>query len=55
MIDLEDVLLAISVLALIVGLGMIYLPLALILPGGGFVGWAVWRRWGPGLIRGRRR
>lgn len=44
MIELEDILLAISVVALVVGLGMVYLPLALILPGIGFIGWAAWRR-----------
>jgi len=47
MIELEDILLAISAAALIVGLGMVFLPLALIIPGAGFLGWAAFRRWQP--------
>lgn len=43
-VEFEDILLALAVGAFIVGLGMIYLPLALIVPGAGFVGWAAWRR-----------
>ena len=45
MIELDDVVLAIAVIALVVGLGMIYLPLALILPGAAFIGWTAWRQW----------
>lgn len=44
MIELEDILLAISVAAVAVGLGMVYLPLALIVPGVLFIGWATWKR-----------
>ena len=45
MIELEDVLLAIAAMAVIVGLWWVYQPLALILPGVGFIAWAAWRRW----------
>ena len=51
MIELEDILLALSVVAVMVGLGMIYPPLALILPGAGFIGWAALRRWPMGKGR----
>jgi len=51
MIELEDIVLAISVVALAVGLGMVYLPLGLVLPSAAYIGWVVWR--GRSVGRGR--
>ena len=45
MTDFEDWLIALAFSGLVAGLAMVYLPLALILPGAGFLGWAAWRRW----------
>ena len=44
MIEFEDVALAASIVAVIVGLAMIYLPLAMIVPGAVFISWAAYRR-----------
>ena len=45
--DLEDVLVAASVVAVVVGLFMIYRPLALIVPGMAILFWIAYRRRGP--------
>ncbi len=46
MIEWEDIVIAIAILAVIVGLGLIYIPLAFILPGVALVVWEAWRRRG---------
>ena len=43
-LPLEDIVIAIAIVAVVVGLGLIYLPLAFLLPGGALIGWEVWRR-----------
>jgi len=42
----EELGIAVAIVALIVGLGMIYLPLSLIVPGSALLGWEAWRRRG---------
>lgn len=37
-VEFEDIVIAIAIVAVIVGLGLIYLPLALLLPGGDRLG-----------------
>ncbi len=44
MLEWDDIGIAIAIVAVIVGLGLIYLPLAFILPGVALVGWEAWRR-----------
>ena len=44
MIEWEEVVIAIAMIAVCVGLGLIYLPLALIIPGTALIGWEAWRR-----------
>ncbi len=40
----EDIVIAIAIVGVIVGLALIYLPLAFLLPGATLVGWEAWRR-----------
>jgi len=43
MVDFEDILLGIALLAVVVGLWWIYKPAALIVPGAAIIGWSLWR------------
>ena len=44
MIEWDDIGIAAAIVAVIVGLGLIYIPLAFILPGIALVVWEAWRR-----------
>ena len=48
MIEFEDAVFAVALAVMVIGLGMIWLPLGLVVPGGACVGWLTWRRWNVG-------
>ncbi len=49
MIEWSDIAIGTAIVALLIGLGMIYLPLAFILPSTAVIAWEAWR------LRNRRR
>ena len=44
-LELADFVIATAAVSLVVGLGMVYFPLAFILPSVGYLAWEGWRRW----------